>query len=43
MTNPKTFKPIGTSIAIMVIAGCASVPLNHPKTMISALIDTDST
>lgn len=43
MTYQKALKIFGSLLAVMVITGCATVPLDVQKTASSALIDTDST
>ncbi len=43
MTNRKVLIIVGALLASMLITGCASVPLDVPKTASSALIDTDAT
>jgi putative cardiolipin synthase len=43
MTHQKAPTVLGCLLAVMVITGCATVPLEMPKTASSALIDTDGT
>lgn len=43
MTNQKATLVTGCLTAIMVTTGCASVPLDYPKTASSALVDTERT
>ncbi|MDH5501855.1 MAG: phospholipase D-like domain-containing protein, partial [Gammaproteobacteria bacterium] len=43
MRSPKALITVGTLIAIMAVTGCASVPLDFPKTATSALSNTGDT